>query len=37
MRMRKRVANWLQILNRAKPDKEAGEKKTASGRTFVRK
>lgn len=35
MRMRKRVAGWMQVLNRAIPDVE-GEKKTASGRTFVR-
>lgn len=36
MRMRKRVAQWLQVLNRAKPDTEEKEKKTASGRTFKR-
>ena len=37
MRMRKKVAHWLQILNRAKPDAENTEKKTMSGRTFIRK
>lgn len=37
MRMRKRVTMLLQILNRAKPEASGGEKKTASGRTFVRK
>lgn len=36
MRMRKRVAGWLQVLNRAVPDTET-EKKTASGKSFVRK
>jgi actin related protein 2/3 complex subunit 2 len=36
MRMRKRVAGWMQVLNRALPDVE-GEKKTATGKTFVRK
>lgn len=39
MRMRKRVNNWLQILNRAKPEsKEEGKagQKTASGKTFKR-
>jgi actin related protein 2/3 complex subunit 2 len=36
MRMRKRVAGWLQILNRAVPEIDT-EKKTASGKTFVRK
>lgn len=36
MRMRKRVAGWMQVLNRARPDVE-GEKKTASGKTFARK
>jgi actin related protein 2/3 complex, subunit 2 len=36
MRMRKRVAGWLQILNRAVPDTDS-EKKTASGKSFVRK
>lgn len=36
MRMRKRVAGWMQVLNRAVPQVET-EKKTASGRSFVRK
>ncbi|RYG61725.1 hypothetical protein EON64_18375 [archaeon] len=36
MRMRRKVASWLQVLNRAMPDIE-GEKKTAGGKTFVRK
>eukprot|EP01038_Epipyxis_sp_PR26KG_P005534 gene5534-7651_t len=35
MRMRKRVAGWMQVLNRAIPEVET-EKKTASGRTFTR-
>ena len=34
--MRKRTGQLLQVLNRAKPDVEK-EKKTASGRAFVRK
>jgi actin related protein 2/3 complex subunit 2 len=37
MRMRKRVVGWMQVLNRAIPEKEEGEKKTAAGKTFVRK
>ena len=37
MRMRKRVVGWMQVLNRALPDLEGGEKKTAGGKTFVRK
>ena len=37
MRMRKRVAGWMQVLNRAIPEVEGGEKKTASGKTFNRK
>lgn len=38
MRMRKRVAGWLQVLNRAIPEREDGaDKKTAQGKTFVRK
>jgi actin related protein 2/3 complex subunit 2 len=37
IRMRKRVAGWLQILNRSKPDVEDREMKTADGRTFTRK
>lgn len=37
-RMRKQVKNWLQVLNRARPDPIAEKaKKTATGRTFVRK
>jgi len=37
-RMRQRVDNLLQILNRARPESfEKKEKKTAAGRTFVRK
>lgn len=36
MRMRKRVAGWMQVLNRAFPDQEI-EKKTAQGKTFNRK
>lgn len=37
IRMRKRVDNTLQLLNRAKPDPVgAVEKKTAQGKTFVR-
>lgn len=36
MRMRKRVAGWLQVLNRAMPEVET-EKKTAAGKTFTRK
>jgi len=37
-RMRARVATWLQVLNRARPDPIAEKaKKLASGRTFVRK
>lgn len=36
MRMRKRVAGWLQVLNRAVPEVET-EKKTAAGKTFTRK
>lgn len=37
MRMRKRVAGWMQVLNRAIPEVAGGEKKTASGKTFSRK
>jgi actin related protein 2/3 complex subunit 2 len=33
-RMRKRTADFLQILRRARPDSEEKERKTASGRTF---
>merc|ERR1712137_396677 len=37
-RMRARVATWLQVLNRARPDPIAEKaKKVASGRTFTRK
>jgi len=36
IRMRKRVAGWLQVLNRSIPAKET-EKKTSAGKTFVRK
>mmetsp|Transcript_78 Transcript_78/g.310 ORF Transcript_78/g.310 Transcript_78/m.310 type:complete len:312 (-) Transcript_78:242-1177(-) len=35
-RMRSNVNSWLQVLNRAVPDKIAAEKKTISGRTFKR-
>jgi actin related protein 2/3 complex, subunit 2 len=34
MRMRKRVAGWLQVLNRAKPDRESKEKKSITGKTL---
>jgi actin related protein 2/3 complex subunit 2 len=33
-RMRYRVAEFLKILNRAKPEVAHAERKTASGRTF---
>ncbi|KAK2738504.1 hypothetical protein FQN57_007019 [Myotisia sp. PD_48] len=33
-RMRKRTADFLQVLNRARPENEEKERKTASGRTF---
>ncbi|KAI9897481.1 hypothetical protein N3K66_007337 [Trichothecium roseum] len=33
-RMRKRTADFLQVLRRARPENEEREKKTASGRTF---
>ncbi|KAI9179977.1 Arp complex subunit [Blastocladiella emersonii ATCC 22665] len=36
-RMRARVDTFLKVLNRAKPEAPSGEKKTASGRTFVRR
>jgi actin related protein 2/3 complex subunit 2 len=36
MRMRKKVAGWMLVLNRAMPEIET-EKKTAGGKTFVRK
>jgi actin related protein 2/3 complex subunit 2 len=35
-RMRARVAEFLKVLNRAKPEVAEKEKKTASGRSFVR-
>eukprot|EP00304_Pavlova_gyrans_P011540 CAMPEP_0206062636 /NCGR_PEP_ID=MMETSP1466-20131121/57574_1 /ASSEMBLY_ACC=CAM_ASM_001126 /TAXON_ID=44452 /ORGANISM="Pavlova gyrans, Strain CCMP608" /LENGTH=82 /DNA_ID=CAMNT_0053438003 /DNA_START=29 /DNA_END=277 /DNA_ORIENTATION=+ len=35
-RMRSRVNTWLQVINRAVPDKHSTEKKTVSGRTFKR-
>ncbi|KNE67526.1 hypothetical protein AMAG_11981 [Allomyces macrogynus ATCC 38327] len=36
-RMRARVDSFLKVLNRAKPELPNAEKKTASGRTFVRR
>ena len=33
-RMRRRVADFLKVLNRAQPEAEEKEKKTASGRSF---
>lgn len=36
MRMRKKVAGWLQVLNRSHHEKDAKEAKTASGKTFKR-
>ncbi|KAJ9064021.1 Arp complex subunit [Entomophthora muscae] len=35
-RMRARVSDFLKVLNRARPESKKTEKKTASGRTFVR-
>lgn len=35
-RMRSRVAEFLKVLNRAKPEHADKERKTASGRTFRR-
>ena len=35
-RIRRRAANWLQVLNRAMPEKLNVEKKTIKGRTFNR-
>ena len=35
-RMRRRTDTLLNVLNQAKPEKKDREKKTASGRTFVR-
>lgn len=37
MRMRKRVAGWMLVLNRAVPEYDNAEKKTATGKTFTRK
>ncbi|KAI9472116.1 MAG: Arp2/3 complex, 34 kd subunit p34-Arc-domain-containing protein [Benjaminiella poitrasii] len=36
-RMRARVRDFLKVLNRAKPEVQNAEKKTASGRTFIRR
>ncbi|RPB26104.1 P34-Arc-domain-containing protein [Terfezia boudieri ATCC MYA-4762] len=35
-RMRRRVADFLKVLNRAQPEQEEKEKKTVTGRTFTR-
>lgn len=35
-RMRAKTADFLKVLNRARPEKKGGEKKTITGRTFVR-
>lgn len=35
-RMRAKTADFLKVLNRARPDKRTGEKKTITGRTFIR-
>ena len=35
-RIRTRCSNWLQVLNRAMPEKLNVEKKTIKGRTFNR-
>lgn len=35
-RMRAKTADFLKVLNRARPEKKTGEKKTITGRTFVR-
>lgn len=35
-RMRAKTAEFLKVLNRARPEKRNGEKKTITGRTFVR-
>lgn len=35
-RMRHRVAEFLKVLNRAKPEQAEKERKTASGRSFRR-
>lgn len=34
--MRHRVADFLKVLNRAKPENQEKERKTATGRTFRR-
>lgn len=36
MRMRKKVAGWMLVLNRAMPEVE-GDKKTATGKSFIKK
>ena len=36
MRMRRMVAGWMQVLNRAKPEQQ-NEKKTITGKTFVQR
>lgn len=36
MRMGAKTAEFLKVLNRARPEKRSGEKKTITGRTFVR-
>ena len=35
-RIRRRSSSWLQVLNRAMPEKLVVEKKTIKGRTFNR-
>lgn len=35
-RMRAKAADFLKVLNRARPEKKTGERKTITGRTFVR-
>lgn len=35
-RMRAKTADFLKVLNRARPERRGGEKKTITGRTFVR-
>jgi hypothetical protein len=34
--MRRMVAGWMQVLNRAKPEQQ-NEKKTITGKTFVQR
>jgi actin related protein 2/3 complex subunit 2 len=34
-RMRARVSDFLKVINRAKPTRETGERKTIHGRTFT--